>query len=582
MNQFVKSIVALGITSALTLSAVQAATYKVIDKGDVSSLKFTYSQQENNSGDMAISGTGTYNFPVQLQYLDEDDFEDIRFLADRDHEAVFELNDLEDFDALKARTPTANDLAWVVRFLASNANNILYQEVGDVYAMINTGTSTEEVVVFDQNIPGTDNLSRSTQDFINGITNDGWIYGNASAPYLPSDFTETDGDEVTHWLREFSSRAYVSVDNGVSIKEIVPPESIYGGMSAVLDMNDNRIAVGYASVQLGQSAAEFVVDETGGCADPSTLERMSFDACVQGIDADDYHINAFKWTLDENGNVIDSEDLGQLITPHVDDERVFASYAQAINNAGVIVGFADGWDDETETEPSEGEAQNFSYAVIYKNGEVIDFTGDHSVSVNSRAYDINDKGFAVGHITKSVNGDLRTKFYYVDTNKEEMSLVTPTDFFTGSSSTARAINENGFIVGEGEVETHNDSGSNPRRRHGFLYEIESDTFTNLNSFLPCDSAYKVIEARDINDENEISATAIVKAPRRDAKGELMVDENGDQIEEDVLRAVKLVPIPGGEQENCSVVVEQIERKGAGFGFMSVFFLLAMAIRRKLV
>ena len=60
----------------------------------------------------------------------------------------------------------------------------------------------------------------------------------------------------------------------------------------------------------------------------------------------------------------------------------------------------------------------------------------------------------------------------------------------------------------------------------------------------------------------------------------MFDANGDQIEEDVLRAVKLVPI-AGEQEHCSVVVEQVERKGAGFAFVSVFLLLGMALRRRL-
>ena len=69
MNKFVKSILALGITSALGLSAVNAATYQVIDKGDVSSLKYTYSQEENNNGEAAISGTDIYNFPVQFQYL---------------------------------------------------------------------------------------------------------------------------------------------------------------------------------------------------------------------------------------------------------------------------------------------------------------------------------------------------------------------------------------------------------------------------------------------------------------------------------------------------------------------------------
>lgn len=123
MNKFVKSILALGITSALGLSAVNAATYQVIDKGDVSSLKYTYSQQENNNGEAAISGTDIYNFPVQFQYLDEDDYDIIVALAENSHERVHDLEDIEDEAALRAGTPTANDLSWVILFLEGRAGN---------------------------------------------------------------------------------------------------------------------------------------------------------------------------------------------------------------------------------------------------------------------------------------------------------------------------------------------------------------------------------------------------------------------------------------------------------------------------
>ena len=60
MNKFVKSVLTLGISSALGLSIVNAATYEVIDKGAAERLKYTYSQQENNHGEMAVSGTTLY------------------------------------------------------------------------------------------------------------------------------------------------------------------------------------------------------------------------------------------------------------------------------------------------------------------------------------------------------------------------------------------------------------------------------------------------------------------------------------------------------------------------------------------
>ena len=585
MNKFLKSILALGITSALGISAVNAATYQVIDKGDVSSLKYTYSQQENNNGEAAISGTDIYNFPVQYDYLDEDDFDAIVLLANISFEAVHELNDIENEVALRAGNPTANDLSWVIRFLAGKAGNTLYQEVGDVFAMTNFTGQTVLFNVFDTQFPGTDTYTRSTKEFISGITDEGWVYGNASAPYLPLDFTESDDDEVTHWVREFTTRGFFSPDGGASIIEIIPPsetdlpeEQRFGGESAILDISESHIAVGYASTSIDQNAIDFIADDSGGCADPDILDDLPFEVCVQRIIADVYNTEAIKWTIDEQG-IVTSETLGHLVTPHEDDDREFVNFAQAVNNSGVVVGFAHGWVDENETEPSENESRSL-YAVVYKNGEVTDFTEDHSEFFDSRAYDINDAGIAVGHVNTFVNGNQRTKFYHVDTNAENMEMVFPDDFFVGSSSTARAINENGMIVGEGEVETHNDNnGANPRRTHGFVYDITSKTFTDLNDFLTCNSDYTVIEARDINDANEISATALVKVPRRDSKGELMLDDKGEQLTEDVVRAVTLKPIDG-EIEDCSEVEENVERQGAGFGLTSLMLLMFAGLRRR--
>ena len=589
MNIFVKSILALGITSALSLSVVNAATYQVIDKGDVSSLKYTYSQQENNNGEAAIAGTDIYNFPVQFQYLVEVDYNDIISTAERNHEGVHDLENIQDESALRAGNPTANDLSWVIRFLKARARNSRYQEVGDIFAMTNFNGDTELLNVFDVKFAGTDIYTRSTKEFIKGITNEGWVYGNSTAPYLPLDFTESDGELVTHWVRGFTTRGFFSSDGGASIIEIIPPsetdqpeELRFGGESAILDISESHIAVGYASTSIDQNGIDFIANENGGCADPDILDDLPFEVCVQRVIENIYNTEAFKWTIDEQG-IVSSEILGQLVTPHVDDTREYVNHAQAVNNQGVAVGFAHGWVDENETEPSKNERRSF-YAVVYKDGEVKDFTDDHNKYFDSRAYDINDAGIAIGHVNTFINGSQRTKFYYVDTNAETMEMVLPTDFFTGSSSTARAINENGKIVGEGEVETHNDNirngvSNNPRRTHGFLYDITSKTFTDINDFLACDSAYTIIEARDINDANEISATALVRVPRHDSKGVLMLDAQGNQLFEDVVRAVTLKSI-NGEVEDCSAVKEKIERQGAGFGLTSLFLLIFVGLRRR--
>ena len=64
----------------------------------------------------------------------------------------------------------------------------------------------KEFSVFDTTFEGTETLTRSTQNYVNGINNDNWIYGNASAPFDATDFVDNNNQEITYWTREFSSR----------------------------------------------------------------------------------------------------------------------------------------------------------------------------------------------------------------------------------------------------------------------------------------------------------------------------------------------------------------------------------------
>jgi hypothetical protein len=591
MSKIVKNIIALSVSSALSISFihnVNAATYQINDKGAASKLKYTYAQQQNSAGNMAISGTSLYNFPVQFQYFDEDDFKDIRNYTLARYTSVHALNDIEDFDALKAGDPTANDLAWVVRWLqdtqSGKGRNIGYQKVGDTIAMTNLAGVSEDYNLWDETFAGTDDLTRSTIDIVSGITDGGVSYGTATAPYLPGDtFTDSDGDEHTYWLREYGIRGFFSYNQGTQVHQVVPFETEYGGgESAVLDVNEMGIAVGFSSYKLTQDYKEDIEDDSGGCADPEVLIDLPFDACLAQAQLQStvsiYHTMALKATLDPNGNPVVKQ-LGLLVEPHADDERSHSSYALAVNIDGVAVGYASGWDDETETNPAVDQRSTYQFAVVYKNGEVIDLTGEHANKGSSRAYDINDAGIAVGHISKAINGKAVQKFFYVDTSvaKEVIAMVYPDDYFTGSDSTARAINNNGLVVGEGEIETHNESSQNPRRTAAFVYDMNDDIFTNLNDLIPCSDRllYDIIEARGINDAGIISATAVVKVDRLDAKGEPMLDDSGTPLKEDVVRAISLELTPD-DGETCTAEEEgKVIRKGAGFGFGSLFALISL-------
>ena len=619
MRKLAKNIVALSISSALSLSFasnVTAATYKIVDQGEASQLKYTYAQHQNINGDMAISGAKSYDIPVQFQYLDEDDFKAIEVYAFNLYTSVFALEDIEDPEALRAGTPTANDLAWVVRWLQDGSSGkgraVEYQKIGDTIAMTNIAGVTEEFTLWDETFDGTDTPTRSTIDIITGITNNGISYGTATAPYLPSDtFIDEDSVEQTFWLREYGIRGFFSYDQGAQVHQIIPFETQHGGgTSAVLDVNEAGIAVGFSSYKLTQSYLEAIEGRTdesksdednklNTCADPTRVPaKMTLAACIEDTQlsstSNPYHAMALKATLNENGAPI-LEQLGLLVTPHADDIRNYSSYALAINDNGVAVGYADGFFDETVTEPvvderrifrnAVGVIENYTFAVVYKNGEVIDLTGDHTDKGSSIAYDINNAGIAVGHIDKKVNGKLVQKFFYVDTSvaKEEISMVNPDDFFSGSASTARAINNNGLIVGEGEIETHNASAQNPRRTSAFVYNMNDDIFTNLNTATPCSArlSYDIIEARGINDAGIISATAIVKADRRDAKGEAMLDDNGTPLTEDVVRAISLEPMPE-DGEICTAEEEKkVIRQGASVSFTGFLSILALfGLRRK--
>jgi hypothetical protein len=604
MKQFAKNILVLGVTSALSLSFFNlshAATYEVVEV-DKDATGYTYGGKLNLKGEMAVSETNSYNFPVQFEYFNEADFNSIVNLALTRHDYYFGIEPIEDLDAMKAGDPTANDLTWAKLYLQEknkSSADFEYQVVADIAAMINLdasdqGVPSTERCIFDTDFntgssPCNGTLTRSTVSVIEGISDSGFIFGTASAPYLPIEgpALEADGTFKKHWLREHGDRGFYSDVSG-EIISVDPIEMRYGGgISAIFDMNENGIAVGYSSYALGKNRENYINNVSGGCADPAVLAAIPKEICIQKIQSGMYHIQAFKAVISASAPP-ETEFLGLLVEPHDDDERAFASQAVAINNNGVAVGYAHGWNNSDVTTPTSTERMNGSYAVMFKDGKVFDFNQKHyylsnSVFLFSKAHDINDNGLVVGYTT-DVN-TLVKKFFYVDTSvpESEMEIIIPKDFFTTSVSTAFSVNSTGVIVGEAQIESHNDSFDNPRRTAGFLFDTSSDSpvIIDVNTLLTCNSDYNIIKAVDINDVGQISATAIVKSASYDALGKPIVDESGAPVVIDVARAVLLKPIAGGVIDDCGLVEEKVERQGGSISAIMLFSLLSLfGLRRR--
>ena len=276
MKQFVKNILVLAVTSALSLAAIShshGATYEVVEV-DKNAEAYTYGGKLNIKEQITVSDSNSYNFPVQFDYFDDNDFNSIVSLALTRHNYIYGLEVIEDLDAMKAGEPTANDLAWAKLYLQVKEPEqyFKYQIVADIAGMINLDAADESIAstkicVFDTGFdidrtPCADVVTRSTVNVINGITDSGTLFGTATAPYLPmEEFADSNGDIVQHWLREHGERGFFSPDNGVSIYPVIPIETRYGGgISAVFDMNENGIAVGYSSYKLSEGREEDVLD----------------------------------------------------------------------------------------------------------------------------------------------------------------------------------------------------------------------------------------------------------------------------------------------------------------------------------
>lgn len=223
--------------------------------------------------------------------------------------------------------------------------------------------------------------------------------------------------------------------------------------------------------------------------------------------------------------------VGALYCPCTFNNRYGISEADGVNDLGTVVGW------------SPSPRANYYHAFIWKDGVIEDLSDTGTADPSySRALGINNAQQVVGYIARD---DALT---YMESNRVafiwEDGLFTYLDHLTGySNSTAAAINQGGQVAGwsgnadytdttaalwseagvssigklEGDTNSRalaiNDSrqvvGWSTNAEHlsrAFMWQ--EGYLLDLNSLLPADSDWQLVEARDINNSGMIVGTGL--------------------------------------------------------------------------
>ncbi len=560
------------IITAILLStsgAAIAASYEVqeIPLSDVATFHFGLSIDETNTTVSAVRSR--FNPEIDLSLFDVDN-----------HPL------LPDPDDVDPNNFTSDELAIVANDLIANTtrSGLFLQKLANDTAFRSDGTDVSYINGFDQESDATNGFTFSLTTRAEDVTSGTHIVGAMTSPYRVVPYT-TEGDvDLTYVINDFAWRGFVQVDQQTT--PLTPEYVGAGGFSYASSINQNLQVAGASSV----SSSTNLDDLLANCSDDEERGDVPIDVCLYNVftstnfsptfststsflysntlfesrPASFMDIRPTMWQVDSDGQVISSIAYDLLHTP---EDFNFNTYARAmdINSAGTMVGFS--------TVPESEREELVAVAAVFENGETSRlFTADDIVS--SYAMAINNDDIVVGFFPAIFNDLIRNRMFVFNRNTQE--LIRPDGFFVSSNTHPRAINNNGLVVGDAESDVFD---TNTRQTAGFVYNVNDQSFVDLNDLLPCDSPYTIIGANDINDSDIIIADALVRRPTRDIRGEVVTGDNaGDS---DYVVSVKLMPT-GNQPSECEVEENPLfERQGASFQTIWILFLLlAVAIRRR--
>tara|TARA_B100000700_G_scaffold259347_1_gene294113 strand:+ start:4324 stop:6048 length:1725 start_codon:yes stop_codon:yes gene_type:complete len=546
MKPFSKHLLVASVLAACSTTAA-ADTFSIEEIATADNFRNSFPRDMNEQGFIV----GISSFPTDVDI-------DLSQLT-ASQLASLGITDIDEVDEL---TPAQYE--FIINSLATNENsNFLQKPIASYQAFLYDGM-TLPVSFFN------DPEDVSTITYLNSINGSNTAVGMGYGSYKPVEFSyiNSEDEEVTNtfYVRDFISRG-VWYQDGQTATVTPPEQAILGGESAIMDVNESGLAAGYASVALSPGA-ESTIENCTPPEDSDAVQTRPLEVCASELWLDlhnasanniapilyytrsnyasrrsIYDVRGFLWQLDASGEVISSVELGTLEERREDDESDFSSYAYAVNNNGIAAG------QSFTYHPDRGAIR---MPAIFVDGEAIAVTENDEYFWGS-ANDINDNNRAVGYLTTTRAANLRNIGFYYDVDSTTMETLP--GFFEGSSTVPSDINNNGLVVGTGEIEP---TLSSSRRRVGFLYDTTADDaqFINLNDAIACDSQYFIVDARAITDSGEIVASAL--------KTEEYIDGDGETQSREVAVTIKMDPIEG-ELNNCRQEENKVERSGASFG-----------------